>query len=150
MKYCFFNPVEETFKLSVNLLISPRQILPTKHGGLIVMMFWTVLGWNKWTKSFTIVNKCFIYTYVQFLLTKHACVLLFLAWAKTGNTRIYMCKQNFERHIYVFLSMLRLFMYAKRIDKRRSAEYTIKKGQHMAHKNKAHVFWRQNVVHDIR
>ena len=63
MKYCFSNPVEETFKLSVNLLISPRQILPTKHGGLIVMMFWTVLGWNKWTKSFTI----------QFLLTKHAC-----------------------------------------------------------------------------
>jgi len=51
-----------------------------------------------------------------------------------------MCKQNFERHIYVFLSMLRLFMYAKRIDKRRPAEYTIKKGQHMAHKNKAHVF----------
>jgi len=29
MKYCFFNPVEETFKLSVNLLISPCQILPT-------------------------------------------------------------------------------------------------------------------------
>jgi len=26
--YCFFNPVEETFKLSVNL-ISPSQILPT-------------------------------------------------------------------------------------------------------------------------
>ena len=24
------------------------------------MMFWTGLGWNKWTKSFTIVNKYFI------------------------------------------------------------------------------------------
>jgi len=29
MKYYFFNPVEETYKLSVNLLISPCQILPT-------------------------------------------------------------------------------------------------------------------------
>jgi len=29
VKYCFFNPVEETFKLSINLLISPWQILPT-------------------------------------------------------------------------------------------------------------------------
>ena len=37
------------------------------------MMFRTCLGWNKQTKSFTIVHKYFIYTYVQFLLTKHAC-----------------------------------------------------------------------------
>jgi len=29
MKYCFFNRLNETFKLSVNLLISPCQILPT-------------------------------------------------------------------------------------------------------------------------
>jgi len=29
MKYYFFNPVEETYKLSVNLLMSPCQILPT-------------------------------------------------------------------------------------------------------------------------
>jgi len=29
MKYCFFNRLEETFKLFVNLLISPCQILPT-------------------------------------------------------------------------------------------------------------------------
>ena len=29
MKYCFSNPVEETFKLSVNLLIYQCQILPT-------------------------------------------------------------------------------------------------------------------------
>ena len=37
------------------------------HGGLIIMMFWTRLWWNKSTKSFTIVNKYFIITYVQFL-----------------------------------------------------------------------------------
>jgi len=56
------------------------SILPTaenrcrhcKHS-LQVMMFWMGLGWNKQTKSFTIVHKCFIYIYVQFLLTKHAC-----------------------------------------------------------------------------
>jgi len=29
VKYCFFNRLEETFKLFVNLLISPCQILPT-------------------------------------------------------------------------------------------------------------------------
>ena len=84
-KYCFFNRLEQTFKNLVNLLISPCQILPTEnrwrhceytHGGLIAMMFWTGLGWNKWTKSFTIVNKYFIYTYVQFLLTKQAYVLV--------------------------------------------------------------------------
>ena len=83
MKYCFFNHVEETFKLSVNLLISACQFLP---GGLIVMMFWTGLGLNKWTKSFTIVNKYFIYTYVQFLLTKRAfddrLCIIFLALTK--------------------------------------------------------------------
>ena len=70
MNCCFFNHVEETFKLSVNLLISACQFLP---GGLIVMMFWTGFGLNKWTKSFTIVNKYFINTYVQFLFTKRAC-----------------------------------------------------------------------------
>jgi len=84
MKYCFFNRLrKQTFKLSVNLVISPCQILPTTENRwhhyehsthmVIVMMFWMGLGWNKWTKSFTIVNKYFIYTYVQFLLTKHAC-----------------------------------------------------------------------------
>ena len=97
MKYCFFNRLEQIFKNLVNLLISPCQILPTEnrwrhceytHGGLIAMMFWTGLGWYKWTKSFTIVNKYFIYTYVQFLLTKQAYVLvsgLALAFANWAN-----------------------------------------------------------------
>ena len=31
VKYCFFNRLEETFKLFVNLLISPCQILYTSN-----------------------------------------------------------------------------------------------------------------------
>jgi len=48
------------------------DIVSRVHGGLIAMMFWTGLGWNRWTKPFTIVHKYFMYTSVQFLFTKHA------------------------------------------------------------------------------
>ena len=54
-------------------------------------MFLTGLGL---ATSFTIVNKYSIYTYVQFLLTKHACderlCNIFLASWKTGNAGIYL------------------------------------------------------------
>ena len=60
VKYCFFNHLEETFKLFVNLLISPCQILQTAD-------------WTYQTKSFAIVHKYFIYIYIQFFLTNHAC-----------------------------------------------------------------------------
>jgi len=67
MTYCLRNRLKELF---VNLLISPCQILPTAENRWrhckqsTHMVAWTGLWWTKWTKSFT---------YVQFLLTKHAC-----------------------------------------------------------------------------
>ena len=59
------------------------------------MMFLTGLGLNNQTKSFKIVHKYSIYTYIQFLLTlnmhvTNAYVILFLASAKTGITGIYL------------------------------------------------------------
>jgi len=49
MKYCFFNHVEETFKLSVNLLIKFYQ--PPKIGDVIVSRVHT---W--WLDSYDVLN----------------------------------------------------------------------------------------------
>jgi len=79
----------KTFKWSVvknvNFMISPCRILPTgengwRHsGGLIVMVFWTGLGWTLQTKSITIVNISilFIHMFIYFL-TKHNTIIVLL------------------------------------------------------------------------
>ena len=60
VEYCFFNRWEETFKLFVNLLISPCQILPTAKNRwdhckqstyMLVLLFWMRLGWNNWRNN---------------------------------------------------------------------------------------------------
>ena len=59
-------------------------------------------------KSFTIVNKYFINTYVQFLLTKHTCdervcIIVPCIGAKTGNIGIFERKtlNTFEKKCIV-------------------------------------------------
>ena len=83
VKYCFFNCLEETFKLFVNLLISPCQFLPTAENrchhctymvDLYLWCFERVCDEiNRRNNLQLYLFKYFIYTYVQFLLTKHAC-----------------------------------------------------------------------------
>ena len=54
VKYCFFNHLEETFKLFVNLLISPCQILPTAEKICDVIVS-RVHTW--WFDSYDVLNE---------------------------------------------------------------------------------------------
>ena len=70
----------------VNFMMSSFQQPNT--GGVIIMTFWTGLGWKSQTKSIAIVNISILLKHMCILfLTKHY-IVVFLASAKTVDTGI--------------------------------------------------------------